>query len=56
MESLEELKYLCREKQVPFFEDDELLYQLEKPTGTSLSRPTAACSSRRKTARYRFPA
>nr|DAZ16877.1 MAG TPA: hypothetical protein [Caudoviricetes sp.] len=28
----------------------------KKPTGTSLSQPTAACSSRRKTARYRFPA
>ncbi len=30
MEPLEELKLLCREKQVPFFEEDELLYQLEK--------------------------
>lgn len=33
MEPLEELKLLCREKQVPFFEDDELLYQLEKADG-----------------------
>ncbi len=33
MEPLEELKLLCREKQVPLFEDDELQYQLEKAGG-----------------------
>jgi hypothetical protein len=33
MEPLEELRLLCRERQVPFFENDELLYQLEKADG-----------------------
>lgn len=33
IEPLEELKLLCRERQVPFFEEEELLYQLEKANG-----------------------
>lgn len=33
MEPLDELKILCREKQVPFFEDEELQYQLQKADG-----------------------
>ena len=33
MEALDELKLLCREKQVPFFEDEELQYQLERADG-----------------------
>lgn len=33
MEPLDELKLLCREKQVPFFEDEELQYQLQKADG-----------------------
>jgi len=33
MEPLDELKLLCREKQVPFFDDEELQYQLERAGG-----------------------
>lgn len=33
MGPLEELRILCQERQVPFFEDNELLYQLEKADG-----------------------
>ena len=33
MEPLDELKMLCREKQVPYFTDDELNYQLEHARG-----------------------
>ena len=33
MEALDELKLLCREKQVPFFEAEELQYQLERADG-----------------------
>lgn len=33
MEPLSELKLLCREKQVPFFDDEELQYQLERAGG-----------------------
>lgn len=33
MEPLDELKLLCREKQVPYFGDAELQYQLERAGG-----------------------
>ena len=33
MEPLSELKILCREKQVPYFDDEELQYQLERANG-----------------------
>ena len=33
MEPLNELKILCREKQVPYFDDEELEYQLERANG-----------------------
>ena len=33
MEPLSELKLLCREKQVPYFDDEELQYQLERANG-----------------------
>ncbi|CAB1240139.1 MAG: hypothetical protein LKJ50_04015 [Clostridiales bacterium] len=33
MKPLEELKMLCREKQAPYFSDDELNYQLQRAGG-----------------------
>ena len=33
MEPIDELRLLCREEQVPFFDDTELWYQLEKAGG-----------------------
>ncbi len=33
MEPLDELKMLCRERQVPFFDDDELIYHLDRAEG-----------------------
>lgn len=33
MEPIDELKMLCREKQVPFFDDEELQYQLDRANG-----------------------
>lgn len=33
MDPLDELKLLCREKQVPYFDDAELQYQLERANG-----------------------
>lgn len=33
MKPIDELKMLCREKQVPFFDDEELQYQLDRANG-----------------------
>lgn len=33
MEPIDELKMLCRERQVPFFDDEDLQYQLDRANG-----------------------